>query len=355
MADASPHVAHLVDTLHLERTPCANQLVRTPRDPVMALCASVGVTRAWADDPRSDARTHYQAGVKFYAAATTRPRSRSSRRRSSSRPRISTTTTSRSATTSSATPSPRSSTTSEYLDKVPDAPKRAEIEASMARLDGALKSAAAKKADEAKKADDAKSAPSRREAARRPTQGAKKADDARHADDAEPTPRRRRRDAGVGGAVVAVGAGSTGTPSTGQTVSTGDAQLDRVQGIDIDAIRDQRMGAARERDARHADGAAIRRSEWPERPNGPNGATPNEVAPAPNGMAAMRRPQRRADRGRAAPTDKPVPRRRRRSTRSGGSGRRRGQRVRRLRDRDAGLAVDRRRADATCSAEQPGA
>ena len=39
------------------------------------------------------------------------------------------------------------------------------------------------------------------------------------------------------------GGGSTGVPSTG-VVSTGDAQLDRAQAIDINGIRDQRVGGS---------------------------------------------------------------------------------------------------------------
>src|SRR5205085_1069493 len=45
--------------------------------------------------------------------------------------------------------------------------------------------------------------------------------------------------AGMGvGAGAGAAAGSTGTPGSGQIVSTGDAQLDRVQGIDVSSIRD---------------------------------------------------------------------------------------------------------------------
>src|SRR3569623_1796260 len=72
----------------------------------------------------------------------------------------------------------------------------------------------------------------------------------------------------AGGAQVPVGVGSTGTPATGETVSTGDAQLDRITGINIDQIRMQRMGGA-------ASGIpADPRTQGPNGapgPNGPNG------------------------------------------------------------------------------------
>jgi hypothetical protein len=41
-----------------------------------------------------------------------------------------------------------------------------------------------------------------------------------------------------------VGAGSTGTPGSAVPASTGDAQLDRVQQIDVAAVRDQRTGSS---------------------------------------------------------------------------------------------------------------
>ncbi len=43
---------------------------------------------------------------------------------------------------------------------------------------------------------------------------------------------------------AATGAGASGTPSTAQAVTTGDAELDRVASINIDSIRDQRLGAS---------------------------------------------------------------------------------------------------------------
>ncbi|HEX7703883.1 MAG TPA: hypothetical protein VF403_24245, partial [Kofleriaceae bacterium] len=85
--------------------------------------------------------------------------------------------------------------------------------------------------------------------------------------------------------VPATGAGSTGTPSSGLTVSTGDGQLDRVQGINIDQIRDQRMGASA--GGMPPNGGDPRGgANGAPPPNGANGAPPNG-GPQPNGMAAM--------------------------------------------------------------------
>jgi hypothetical protein len=134
----------------------------------------------------------------------------------------------------------------EYLAKVPNAGNRTEIEASVSRLEGALKSAAQKRADEQRAADEARKAD---EAAAR-----KAAEDAARKKPPEPTNTGAGTTGagttGAGTAVVApdpgptqpTGVGSTGTPGSGQAVSTGDAQLDRASAISIDEIRAQRMG-----------------------------------------------------------------------------------------------------------------
>jgi hypothetical protein len=261
---------------------------------VLALCAN-----AWADD-RSEARTHYQAGVKFYASANYRDAIKEF------------------STAQQLAPADLNNYNlalcydklgeggtaiqyyKEYLNKVPDAPKRAEIEASIARLDAALKSADAKKAEETKKAaDDAKKAEDAKKAAedaKKPPEEIKKVDEPKKIDDGAP--------------VGPTGVGSTGTPSTGLTVSTGDAQLDRVQGIDINAIRDQRIGGAS--------------SGLPDNRGGPATNAPTSYnggaygGPAPNGQVGMNAsaagPNTAANAGpngpngpQAQPTDKPVP------------------------------------------------
>lgn len=210
---------------------------------VVALCTLPALSKAaWADDPRLEARSHYQAGLKFYSGGDYK-----------------------SAITEFSTAQQLAAADlnnynlalcydklgdaptaiqyyREYINKVPNSDKRAEVDASISRLEAALKSAAAKQ-DEAKKADDAKKA----------------ADDAAAAKKAEDDKANAAASAGVAaggaatagagptvggatgagaaGAQIQVGVGSTGTPSTGQTVATGDAQLDRVASIDINSLR----------------------------------------------------------------------------------------------------------------------
>ncbi|MBA3395460.1 MAG: hypothetical protein H0T89_22620, partial [Deltaproteobacteria bacterium] len=136
-----------------------------------------------------------------------------------------------------------------FLDKQPSSDKRAEIEASISRLEAAAKSIAAKKAAEAAKAEDARRIAEAKEAekARKAEEAARKAEDAKRAEEARKRPPETKPDPQpeVGGEVdVRAGVGTTGTPGNGTTVSTGDAQLDRVARIDINQIRDQRTGGA---------------------------------------------------------------------------------------------------------------
>ncbi|HEY0254616.1 MAG TPA: hypothetical protein VGC41_23980, partial [Kofleriaceae bacterium] len=174
---------------------------------------------------------------------------------------------------------------------VPDAPKRAEIEASMARLDGALKSAKTKKSDADSKAKADADAKAKADA---DAKAKADADAAKNNVVAPLPPGPDTAAPPIGGAA----AGSTGTPSTGLTVSTGDAQLDRVQGINIDQIRDQRMGGA-------GSGIPGQQPYGGPQPNGPQvqqGGQPNA-----NGMAAMNGPQNPNQSAPVQPADKPAP------------------------------------------------
>jgi len=199
--------------------------------------------RAYADD-RGDARAHYQAGVKLYnggdyrgaikefgAAQQLVPADLNSYNLALCYDKL-------------GEAEPAIQYYKEYLAKVPNTDKKAEIEASVSRLDAAMKSASSKKAEEDKKAADARAA-----------EDARKADEARKADDArraqEDAARKAQEDArrveesrnpAPPTNVPPTSVGSTGTPSTGSPAATGDAQLDRVQGIDINSIRDQRNG-----------------------------------------------------------------------------------------------------------------
>jgi hypothetical protein len=147
-----------------------------------------------------------------------------------------------------------------YLDKVPNTDKRAEIEASVQRLDAALKSSAAKKAEEARKAEEAKKAieakkadderKAAEDAKRKADEEAKrKADeDAKRKADEEAKPAKDPYGPDAPGPVAPPrgnpGVGTTGTPGTGRVQPTGDGQLDRVQNINIDQIRDERVGGS---------------------------------------------------------------------------------------------------------------
>jgi len=265
----------------------------------LALCASVSL--AWAD-ARSDARTHYIAGQKAYASADYKVAIKEFSAAQELAPADLNNYNLALCYDKLGDAENAINYYKQYLDKVPDAPKRAEIEASMARLDGALKSSQAKKADEQKKLDEQKKAQADADATKKTQTDA----DAAKNNVVAPPPGPATGPATAPDA--SAGAGSTGTPSTGLTVSTGDAQLDRVQSINIDAIRDQRMGGA---------GSGLPDNRMG--PNGPNGAAgpngpnanPNYGGPAPNGMAGMgaNGPNGTAGApppGPNAPTDKPV-------------------------------------------------
>jgi hypothetical protein len=211
---------------------------------LVALIASVGSTRAWADDPRAEARTHYQAGMKAYSGGDYKVAIKEFSAAQAIAPADLNNYNLALCYDKLGDAQPAVQYYKEYLNKVPNADKRAEIEASISRLEAAVKSADAKKADEQRKTDDARKA-----------DDAKKADEQRKADeaakaDAAKTGAGAGAVVGAGAAVgagaggVAVGVGSTGTPSTGQAYPTGSAQLDRVQSIDINAVRDQRGGGA---------------------------------------------------------------------------------------------------------------
>jgi hypothetical protein len=223
---------------------------------VMILLAGAG-TRVWADDPRVEARTHYQAGQKFYGAGDYKSAIREFSAAQQIMPADLNNYNLALCYDKLGDAEPAVQYYKEYLNKVPNADKRSEIEASIARLDSALKSAQAKKADEQKKIDDARKA----DEARKAEDEARRADDAKKAEELRKAEDAKRASAvapagGVTGTMVppgtgtgagagtGAGMGAIGTPSTGTTVSTGDAQLDRVAAVDVNAIRDQRFGGA---------------------------------------------------------------------------------------------------------------
>jgi len=225
-------------------------------------------------DARTDARTHYQAGVKFYNAQDYRSAIREFGAAQQLMPADLNNYNLALCYDKLGDAEPAVQYYRAYLDKQPNTDKRAEIEASISRLDGAVKSAAAKKAEEARKAEEIRKA----EDARMAAEEAKNAEAARKAEQARQAAEAAKRPAGPPDAlpdpgIEPAGTGSTGVPSTGAAVSTGDAQLDRVQTISIDQVRDERMGAS---------GSGMVNTP-PPGPPGPNNAMP--PAAGPNGPA----------------------------------------------------------------------
>lgn len=246
---------------------------------VMALFAG----RAYGD-ARSDAKVHYQAGVKAYSAHDYRAAIKEFTAAQSLMPADLNNYNLALCYDKLGEAEPAIQYYKDYLAKVPNADKRTEIEASISRLESALQSAAAKRAEEQRKADEAKAA---QEAARKADE-AKQADAAKQAAAEEAKKNPPVEDPNATGA-VATGVGSTGTPGTGQAVSTGDVQLDRVSSIDVNQIRAERLGGG-------ASGvAAAPGPAGPAGPIGPQaGPTPTNASgpatPAPDANAVSDKP-----------------------------------------------------------------
>lgn len=209
---------------------------------LLAMFAGVG-GRAYAGDPRGEARTHYVAGQKAYAAADYRAAIKEFSAAQQLAPADLNNYNLALCYDKLGDAEPAIQYYKEFLAKVPNADKRTEIEASISRLEGALSSASAKRAEETRKADEAHKADEARKADEA-AKAAKVAEEARKAEEAKAAKPATDPALTDGPANPMVGVGSTGTPSTGQAVSTGDAQLDRVSAIDVNGIRDQRVGGA---------------------------------------------------------------------------------------------------------------
>jgi hypothetical protein len=132
-----------------------------------------------------------------------------------------------------------------FLDKQPGTDKRAEIEASISRLDAASRSIERKRADEARRIDEARQAEAARGAKRPPPPvlgpDAALAPGPVAGPAPPPSDVPETRTPPASGPAIA---GSIGTPSSGSPVPSGDSQLDRASSIDIDQIRDQRIAAS---------------------------------------------------------------------------------------------------------------
>ena len=204
---------------------------------VVLLLALVFTTGTVAADSRSEAKAHYQAGVKLYNGGDYKGAIKEFSTAQELAPADLNNYNLALCYDKLGDPEPAIQYYRAYLDKQPATDKKTEIEASIARLEKAAKSAAAKKAakdqeDEAKRLAEQKKA----------DEEARKADEARRAEEAKKKPVIEEPPPSGGPDIGVGGVGSTGTPGGTGTVSTGDAQLDRVQRIDVNSIRDQRVG-----------------------------------------------------------------------------------------------------------------
>src|SRR5690242_21922200 len=116
----------------------------------VALCFAA---RAHADD-RAEARSHYQAGVKLYAGGDYKSAIREFSAAQQLAPADLNNYNLALCYDKLGDAEPAIQYYRAYLDKQPGSDKRAEIEASISRLDAAAKSIAGKKADEARKIDE---------------------------------------------------------------------------------------------------------------------------------------------------------------------------------------------------------
>src|SRR5438445_2274689 len=121
---------------------------------IVALATTAGA-RAWADD-RADARTHYQAGVKFYNGGDYKSAIKEFSSAQQLAPADLNNYNLGLCYDKLGDAEPAIQYYREYLNRVPGSDKRAEIEASVARLEAAVKSMSAKKADEQRKLDEAR-------------------------------------------------------------------------------------------------------------------------------------------------------------------------------------------------------
>jgi hypothetical protein len=262
----------------------------------VALCFAA---RAHADD-RTDARVHYQAGVKFYASGDYQG---AIREFSAAQQRVPADLNNYNLALcydKLGDADPAIQYYRAFLDKQPGTDKRAEIEASISRLEAAQRSAASKKSEARRAArPPAEAAPPPPagpvlgppapppSAAPPPPPAAPpagpvlgpQAPSAEPAlgpeppsapEAAAPPPARKHR-----------GPAIQGTLPPSSAAPTGDPQLDRANAINIDEIRDQRAGADRGRPGEHR-GPAVAANEPPPAPGQPGAdAQASALPPAP--------------------------------------------------------------------------
>lgn len=267
---------------------------------LLMLALVLGTSSSAIADDRTEARTHYQAGVKHYAGGDYRSAIREFSAAQQLVPADLNNYNLALCYDKLGDAEPAIQYYRAYLDKVPSTDKRSEIEASIARLDAAAKSVAAKKAEEARKADEARKAEDARRAAEdaKTAEAARAAEAARQAEQLKKAEAARAADAArrpvdpagpdvVTPPVQGTGVGSTGTPGTGSVVSSGDEQIDRVAALDLDALRAQRIGGAGSGLAADVRGpGAIDGAAGAAGARGAEGARGPAAATAPQGQGA---------------------------------------------------------------------
>ncbi|HEY4238514.1 MAG TPA: tetratricopeptide repeat protein [Kofleriaceae bacterium] len=228
---------------------------------ILVLIFGAGVAHA---DDRADARSHYQAGQKAYSSGDYRAAIREFSAAQQLLPADLNNYNLALCYDKLGDADPAIQYYRAFLDKNPGSDKRPEIDASISRLEAASKSAHAK-------ADAAAAAKVKAEPAPMPA-----APPAPVTQPSAPPP--GPAPAGPESYQGPVAMGSQGTPSSPQIVSTGDAQLDRVQQIDINRVRDERYGD------QGAPRGASPQSGSPQSPQslGPTG----EQAPPPPSVAS---------------------------------------------------------------------
>jgi hypothetical protein len=313
--------------------------------------------RAYADD-RAEARNHYQAGLKYYTSGDYRSAIREFSAAQQLVPADLNNYNLALCYDKLGDAEPATQYYRAFLEKQPNTDKRAEIEASISRLEAASRSATNKKAEEARKVEEARKAEEARKGEEtRKAEETRKTEEARKAAEAKADDARRPAGPVLGPAPgpaagptlgpapgpaagptlgpapgpaagptpgpapgptlgpapgptagptpgPAAGpepappvaskphrgpaiSGSIGTPSTATPVSTGDAQLDRINSINIDEIRDQRMGGTGSGSADARGGPSASANAGPARPGqpappGPSGANGQPMPGVPD-------------------------------------------------------------------------
>jgi hypothetical protein len=245
---------------------------------LVILCALCVAVRARADD-RSEARAHYQTGVKLYSSGDYQGAIREFSAAQQLAPADLNNYNLALCYDKLGDAEPAIQYYRAFLDKQPGSDKRAEVEASISRLEAAQRSAASKKTPApAPSAPPPPPAgpvlgpsPAPGSAAPPPSAPPPSAGPVLGPSPAPPPapPPAAIDDRPPPGPAGGPG-GSVGTPSSGSPVSSGDPQLDRAGSINIDEVRDQRTGAGGPAPRRGGPAVAANEPPPPDQPLGPN-------------------------------------------------------------------------------------